>query len=72
MKRPLPTAVESAKSEARVTKEQHVKSVKRFAQMAALGRQEQPQAIANFVVLLACGSAGWITGQNIQANGGLI
>jgi 3-oxoacyl-[acyl-carrier protein] reductase len=44
----------------------------RFAQMAALGRLGQPQDIADVVALLASNDAGWITGQNIRANGGLI
>jgi 3-oxoacyl-[acyl-carrier protein] reductase len=44
----------------------------RFAQMAALGRLGQPQEIADVVALLAGQDAGWITGQNIRANGGLI
>jgi 3-oxoacyl-[acyl-carrier protein] reductase len=32
----------------------------------------QPQDIADVVALLASNDAGWITGQNIWANGGLI
>jgi 3-oxoacyl-[acyl-carrier protein] reductase len=44
----------------------------RFAQMAALGRLGQPQDIADVVALLASDDAWWITGQNLQANGGLI
>ena len=48
------------------------KQKQRFAQMAALGRLGQPQDIANVVALLASDDAGWITGQNIRANGGLI
>jgi 3-oxoacyl-[acyl-carrier protein] reductase len=44
----------------------------RFARMAPLGRLGQPQDIADVVALLAGGDAGWITGQNIRANGGLI
>ena len=43
-----------------------------FARMAALGRLGQPQDIADVVALLASADAGWITGQNIRANGGLI
>jgi 3-oxoacyl-[acyl-carrier protein] reductase len=44
----------------------------RFAQMAALGWLGQPQDIADVVGLLVREDAGWITGQNIRANGGLI
>ena len=44
----------------------------RFAQMAALGRLGQPEDIANVVALLVGDEAGWITGQNIRANGGTI
>jgi len=44
----------------------------RFAQMAALGRLGQPQDIADVVALLVSDEAGWITGQNIRANGGTI
>ena len=44
----------------------------RFAQMAALGRLGQPQDIADVVALLVSAEAGWITGQNIRANGGTI
>ena len=44
----------------------------RFAQMAAIGRLGQPKDIADVVALLVSDDAGWITGQNIRANGGLI
>ncbi len=44
----------------------------RFAQMAALGRLGQPEDIADVVALLVSDEAGWITGQNIRANGGTI
>jgi 3-oxoacyl-[acyl-carrier protein] reductase len=44
----------------------------RFAQMAALGRLGQPADIADLVALLVSDKAGWITGQNIRANGGMI
>ena len=44
----------------------------RFAQMAALGRLGQPADIADVVVLLVSDQAGWITGQNIRVNGGMI
>jgi 3-oxoacyl-[acyl-carrier protein] reductase len=44
----------------------------RFAQLAALGRLGQPADIADVVVLLVSDQAGWITGQNIRVNGGMI
>ena len=44
----------------------------RFVQMAALGRLGQPADIADVVALLVSDKAGWITGQNIRANGGMI
>jgi 3-oxoacyl-[acyl-carrier protein] reductase len=43
-----------------------------FARMAALGRLGQPDDIAAVVALLVGPDAGWVTGQNLRANGGLI
>jgi 3-oxoacyl-[acyl-carrier protein] reductase len=43
-----------------------------FARMAALGRLGQPDDIAAVVAMLVGPDAGWVTGQNIRANGGLI
>lgn len=43
-----------------------------FARMAALGRLGQPKDIADVVAMLCGSDAGWVTGQNIRANGGLI
>jgi 3-oxoacyl-[acyl-carrier protein] reductase len=43
-----------------------------FARMAALGRLGRPEDIAAVVALLAGPDAGWVTGQNVRANGGLI
>ncbi len=43
-----------------------------FARMAALGRLGQPKDIADVVAMLVGSDAGWVTGQNIRANGGLI
>src|SRR5262245_7480828 len=43
-----------------------------FARMAALGRLGQPDDIAAVVAMLAGSDAGWVTGQNVRANGGLI
>lgn len=45
--------------------------VQRMAALAALGRIGEPDDIANAVLFLASEEAGWITGQNIGANGGL-
>jgi 3-oxoacyl-[acyl-carrier protein] reductase len=42
------------------------------AQVTALGRLGEPADIADVVAFLAGPGARWITGQNIQANGGLI
>jgi len=36
-----------------------------------LGRVGQPEDVASVVAWLCNGGAGWITGQNIQAGGGL-
>jgi 3-oxoacyl-[acyl-carrier protein] reductase len=43
-----------------------------FARMAALGRLGTPEDIAAVVAMLAGPDAGWVTGQNVRANGGLI
>lgn len=43
-----------------------------FAQATALGRIGTPADIADAVALLAGEGAGWITGQNICANGGFV
>jgi 3-oxoacyl-[acyl-carrier protein] reductase len=43
-----------------------------FAQATALGRIGTPVDIANAVALLVVEEAGWITGQNICANGGFV
>ncbi len=40
--------------------------------MAAFGRIGTPLDIANIVALLVSEAAGWITGQNLCANGGFI
>jgi 3-oxoacyl-[acyl-carrier protein] reductase len=45
--------------------------IQRMAAMAALGRIGQPEDIANLVLFLASDEAGWISAQNIGANGGL-
>jgi 3-oxoacyl-[acyl-carrier protein] reductase len=43
-----------------------------FARMAALGRLGRPEDIAAVVAMLVGPDAGWVTGQNVRANGGLI
>ena len=43
-----------------------------LAGMAAFGRIGTPNDIANAVALLVSEEAGWITGQNIGVNGGLV
>jgi 3-oxoacyl-[acyl-carrier protein] reductase len=44
--------------------------IQRLAQAAALGRIGEPSDIAKLVVFLATDQAGWISAQNIGANGG--
>ena len=43
-----------------------------FARMAALGRLGKPEDVAAAVAMLAGPDAGWVTGQNVRVNGGLI
>jgi 3-oxoacyl-[acyl-carrier protein] reductase len=45
--------------------------VKRMGSMAALGRIAQPEDISHAVLFLVSDQAGFITGQNLGANGGL-
>ena len=45
--------------------------IQRMAATAALGRIGQPEDIASLVLFLASDEAGWISAQNIGANGGL-
>jgi 3-oxoacyl-[acyl-carrier protein] reductase len=45
--------------------------VKHLASMAAFGRIGEPEDIARVVRFLSSDEAGWITGQNLPANGGL-
>ena len=45
--------------------------IKKFGDMAALGRIGETEDIADVVAFLASDNARWITGQNIRANGGL-
>jgi len=44
--------------------------IQNMADMAALARLGTPEDIANAVALLVSEEAGWITGQNVCANGG--
>ncbi len=44
----------------------------RMASMAAFNRLGTPQDIAEVVTFLVSNASGWVTGQNIRANGGLI
>ena len=43
-----------------------------FARMSPFGRLGQPAEIADVVAFLASPAAGWVSGQNIRANGGLV
>ena len=45
--------------------------IQKFASMAAFKRLGQPMEIAEVVLFLASDAAGWVTGQNIRANGGI-
>jgi 3-oxoacyl-[acyl-carrier protein] reductase len=45
--------------------------IKFFEQQAALGRLGKPAEIADVVAFLASDAGGWISGQNLRANGGL-
>ena len=47
-------------------------ALEQWTTLTALGRLGEPADIADVVAFLAGPDARWITGQNIQANGGLI
>ncbi len=47
-------------------------AVDTYIQLTAMGRLGRPEEIAGVVAFLAGPDAGWITGQNIRATGGLI
>ncbi|MHB1594839.1 MAG: SDR family oxidoreductase [Streptosporangiaceae bacterium] len=47
-------------------------SLRRTPALTALGRVGEPEDIADVVAFLAGPDSRWITGQNIQATGGLI
>ena len=46
--------------------------IERFAKWSAFGRLGQPREIAEVAAFLASAAAGWVTGQNIRVNGGLV
>ena len=46
--------------------------IKLLADMAAFGRIGTPRDIANAIALLVSEESGWITGQNIYVNGGVV
>lgn len=46
-------------------------TVKRMASMSFLGRIGEPEDIARVVLFLVSDEAGWVTGQNISASGGV-
>jgi 3-oxoacyl-[acyl-carrier protein] reductase len=47
-------------------------AVEQLIQQTPLGRLGQPDDVANVVAFLVSDDAHWITGQNIQANGGFL
>lgn len=46
--------------------------IERFAKLSPFGRLGRPPEIAEVVAFLAGDAAGWVTGQNIRVNGGLV
>jgi 3-oxoacyl-[acyl-carrier protein] reductase len=46
--------------------------IERMSKMAPLERLGQPEDIANTVALLVNPNAGWVNGQTLRANGGLV
>lgn len=46
--------------------------IERMAKMAPLERLGQPEDIANTVAMLVGQDAGWVNGQTLRANGGLV
>lgn len=46
--------------------------IKRLAGLAAFNRVAEPDDIASVISWIASDEAGWVTGQNIRANGGMI
>lgn len=52
--------------------EKSEEDIKRMAGLAALGRIGEPEDIARVVLFLVSQESGWISGQNIGVNGGVI
>ena len=52
------------------TEGKNEEAIKRLASMAALGRIGEPDDIARVVLFLASDDSGWVSAQNIGANGG--
>ncbi|KIO48237.1 SDR family oxidoreductase [Nitrosospira sp. NpAV] len=46
-------------------------TIKRMASMSFVGRVGEPEDIAGVVLFLVSNEAGWVTGQNISASGGV-
>lgn len=46
--------------------------IKRMAGLAALERIGEPEDVARVVLFLVSNESGWITGQNMGVNGGII
>ena len=46
--------------------------MKMFASMTPLGRLGQAEDIASVVVFLATDAAGWVNGQTVRVNGGMV
>ena len=46
-------------------------TIKRMANMSFMGRIGEPEDIARVVLFLVSDDAGWVTGQNISASGGV-
>lgn len=49
-----------------------VEQIDLLVQQTPLGRLGQPMDVADAVVFLVSGQAHWVTGQNLQANGGIL
>ena len=47
-------------------------AVEQLIQQTPLGRLGQPQDVADVVAFLVSDDGHWVTGQNIQANGGIL
>jgi 3-oxoacyl-[acyl-carrier protein] reductase len=47
-------------------------AINQLIQQTPLGRLGEPDDVANVVAFLVSDDAHWVTGQNIQANGGIL